>query len=786
MSYRLNYTDSTNKPEGIVVEDQSLNNTDTSLVFVGKNYPGYSQFIGENFLHLLENFAKSTPPINPIVGQLWYDKGDNTSIASSRPPQLKIYDGTNWTEAGNIKKSKLKPTVENSVVGDLWVDSSSQQLYLFSGTNWILVGPQFSEQNLSGFKVEEIYDRNDVLRIIISILIEEERIAVISKNEFIPKTIIFGFPVIKAGITLTTVVDKKYWGVSEKAESLIIGNTVVPASNFLRSDTASTTNFSFNVRNSSGINFGESLETSFISNNLGTFIRQKTDRPIIFQITNSSVLNDVLKITKDNRVGINVDPKEALDVNGNILTNGIIKTTNLSSNSIDTLGGAQIRGNIIASGNENSFLGEIEVGSDNVAKSILYPKVNNRLDLGKNERRFRTIYAERIEADSIGKPESPITVVGNIIGSASNASKLTTSRSFSITGEITSTTSQFFNGESDVVLTAAINEKIITDRQETFISTVNDYILIYNQNTSLRKLRKSTFLSGFGFTPIGSIMQYAGLVAPPDWLLCDGSEVSITQYQKLFNVIGNTYKPVSLLNGLNTFGLPDFRGRIPLGIENMDNNRLMSVDITATNVTRLPVPVGSLSAIFEIPIANINKILNGVSFQIGRIITESGLLENNEPVRIISIQTIGNDVLKITVSCQEQTVGLPETSNLTIKTVSLLDSGGSLPDIPRVPDATSLGLVGGKNSVTLNLSNIPDHEHNLTGDQGTQFYAINDSNTSPPDTGGFLAQGPSANSDAQYLPTSGKIDTTGLLSQPFNIMNPYLVINYIIYAGGTS
>lgn len=106
MSYKINFTDTIANPSGITVEDQSLNNTDTDLVFVGKNFPGYSQYIGENFLHLLENFAKNTPPQNPVKGQLWYDTG---TLVNPARPQLKVYDGTTWTEAGNIKKSLVQP-----------------------------------------------------------------------------------------------------------------------------------------------------------------------------------------------------------------------------------------------------------------------------------------------------------------------------------------------------------------------------------------------------------------------------------------------------------------------------------------------------------------------------------------------------------------------------------------------------------------------------------------------------------------------------------------------------
>jgi microcystin-dependent protein len=49
--------------------------------------------------------------------------------------------------------------------------------------------------------------------------------------------------------------------------------------------------------------------------------------------------------------------------------------------------------------------------------------------------------------------------------------------------------------------------------------------------------------------------------APQDWLLCDGSMVNINQYQTLYSLIGTTYGG----NGVTTFGLPDMRGRLPVG-----------------------------------------------------------------------------------------------------------------------------------------------------------------------------------------------------------------------------
>ena len=113
MAYTLDRTDSVNYPS-ITVEDQTVN-LETSIAFVGKNFPGYSKYIGENFLHMLENFAKSTAPTNPVIGQLWYD---TNTIANPPQPQLKVYDGVAWVAAGNVKKSTVAPS--SAAIGDLW------------------------------------------------------------------------------------------------------------------------------------------------------------------------------------------------------------------------------------------------------------------------------------------------------------------------------------------------------------------------------------------------------------------------------------------------------------------------------------------------------------------------------------------------------------------------------------------------------------------------------------------------------------------------------------------
>ena len=74
--------------------------------------------------------------------------------------------------------------------------------------------------------------------------------------------------------------------------------------------------------------------------------------------------------------------------------------------------------------------------------------------------------------------------------------------------------------------------------------------------------------------PAGSVIPYAGTSAPTGFLFCDGSAVSRTTYATLFAAISTTYGSG---DGSSTFNLPDLRGRVVAGKDNMggsSQNRL--------------------------------------------------------------------------------------------------------------------------------------------------------------------------------------------------------------------
>lgn len=69
--------------------------------------------------------------------------------------------------------------------------------------------------------------------------------------------------------------------------------------------------------------------------------------------------------------------------------------------------------------------------------------------------------------------------------------------------------------------------------------------------------------------PIGSIMPYPKATAPENWLICDGSAVSRTDYSELFSAIGTTF---GAGDGSTTFNLPNFKGKVPVGLDAEDTD----------------------------------------------------------------------------------------------------------------------------------------------------------------------------------------------------------------------
>lgn len=70
--------------------------------------------------------------------------------------------------------------------------------------------------------------------------------------------------------------------------------------------------------------------------------------------------------------------------------------------------------------------------------------------------------------------------------------------------------------------------------------------------------------------PVGTIISFAGENEPESgWFICDGRELSRTEYKRLFDVIGTTYGEG---NSVTTFNIPDLRETTLVGINKNETN----------------------------------------------------------------------------------------------------------------------------------------------------------------------------------------------------------------------
>ena len=111
MSYVVNKT---NGNIVAVVEDGTVDTISTSISLVGKGTSNYGEYIAENSVKMLENFANDTEPAHPIVGQLWYNT--NTS-------NVTVYNGTEFIIP--VQQTFYSTTTNTTGTGTITVSNNS-------------------------------------------------------------------------------------------------------------------------------------------------------------------------------------------------------------------------------------------------------------------------------------------------------------------------------------------------------------------------------------------------------------------------------------------------------------------------------------------------------------------------------------------------------------------------------------------------------------------------------------------------------------------------------------
>jgi hypothetical protein len=320
MTYQINKTDGSLLAEVI---DSAVDQTATDLALIGKNVTGYGEYLNENFVKLLENFASTSEPNNPITGQVWYDTSEN---------RLKVYDGNGFRIGAGPIVSNTAPLTP--VQGDFWIDSAEDQLYFYDGIDRTLAGPIYKRvsQGKSGFEINTIADIDGNQKTVTYLWNAgsgaDNLLGIFSSHtEFTPGSLIAGFSgTIKPGFNAGTVNGFKFHARATSADALVdsLGNLVTSA-DFMLLNTNNFITGKLTISNAEPLVLGASQENAIFVSPATMQIRSNISGQD-FKITTRNGLsyNDAIFVkATDSSVGIfNNNPQATLDVGGDVIIAG--------------------------------------------------------------------------------------------------------------------------------------------------------------------------------------------------------------------------------------------------------------------------------------------------------------------------------------------------------------------------------------------------------------------------------------------------------------------------------
>lgn len=552
--------------------DNTADSANTSLVLVGKNYKGYGLFLNQNFVRLMENFAKSTAPAAPLPGQVWYNsttKRLNVNISATK--------GTldaNWKGIAGLTLSATTPATQYT--GELWYDSTNGQLKIYTGTEWRLIGPlsRLVTGN-TGAIPDTVTDAPPAnTYVILKFIIDNVLVGIWSKEEDFASDVP-GFATIRKGLNFNSTLSHKFWGTASVADNIFVGATPTPGTSFLRNDQSGTTTGSLGILNDTGLSVGVANDfNANVTSGTVTLRNVTNNRDLILSLrvgglqtpflrgNNQTGLAEVYNHPTASSPALTVATKNYVDsvtgavtgianFFGEITPNANVaytlgNTTNRWSNifSQDILVGNVYAANTFAT---TSNVAQIYLGAD------IVPTANISSNIGSAGMRIRTLNANtasltgellvgltaavggNITVTGNSTVGANLTVTGNAIVSAATPSTSTASGAVTIAGGV------------GVAGNLNVGGTIVTPTMPAGTSNTAVATTAFVVQNSI---------------PTGGIMMWSTASAPTGFLLCNGSAISRTAYAALFAVIGTTF---GVGDNSTTFNLPNYNNRTPVG-----------------------------------------------------------------------------------------------------------------------------------------------------------------------------------------------------------------------------
>lgn len=420
----------------------------TSLTFVGKNVTNFGKSQNENFLHLLENFAGLTEPVNKIKGQLWYDTSEY---------KLKFYNNGTWDALNVLDYTSTKP--QGGRQGYLWFDSANKQLYVNTGSDYSFVGPE----RVEGFGITRLVSTKitdntyfSYQHPVINITINDEVVGIISTGSFTASSGEYapGFTNIQRGINL-----KNQGSTFPIIGRTFFSNTATTALNLLNGDVGSIP-YQSNVDSTTFLPMSDnavlyangttpewkSLDNIQVSNaTTSTNLDGGVKGSIVIQTAHGTtgfvpLGTDGYILSADGALQGTGKPKwvNPLDIG--------VATANTSTNSLHLLNGAG-----------NSY---ISASTSSVASTIVERDANSE-----------------VRASAF---------IGNLQGNSDSTTKLATGRSIGLTGAVTG--SAKFDGTEDISINVepipVLPTGIITLWYGSLLDIPNGWVLCDGRNNT--------------------------------------------------------------------------------------------------------------------------------------------------------------------------------------------------------------------------------------------------------------------------------------------------------------
>lgn len=725
MTYQVRFTEITNPSKPAIVVADQTLNNQTSVTLIGKNYKGFAPVLAENLLHLLENFA--SPTDNPPANPVQGQLWyDNTQNF------LNVYDGTAWSAAGSLKKSGVAPEVISSSKGDLWVDTNNSQLYLYSGSNWLLVGPQYSAGKQTGPIVESIVDTSNVAHSVISFY----------------------------GAT-SSITDTNNYRVA-----IISKDTFTP----------------------------KSIVSGF---------------PIIQQGFNLS-LTDINSATSPSKIWGTSEKAESLVVDGvgilakNFLRGDISSTSTSPFNIRANAGlsiGSDLSFNIGVDGTSTIFYSkndgdaiDFKLKYNSITRTVMHIDASTRIGIGTDNAvplATLDVAGTVFIKDDITKPElgrlkvagtSDTTDVGGAsiqtLGGLSVTKKSTFSNDINLTGKIYITTT---SGSSAILPTTTL--------QYDIGSTTQRFRNVYAQAFV------GAFSGSFSGVLDGSVTGSAGRLASPTTFKLQGQLDSDAQafdgqtnngLLTLTTVLNETAISSQVITTVPVDGDYFLLQRPGTGLLKVSKASLQS---------NLPsMPIGAIIPFAGTSLPNGYLLCDGAEVSkttyqpLYAVIKDTYIRDTTlEPMlgygtfRLPDLRgrfALGKDSMN-------NGIQVPSISNPAQNVQTVISSANRVTDVT----ADNIGTGAGKDTATLLVRNLPNHQHTLASATNSYYSMPANQSLAATESSGNVITGniqvSTGTATAYGNPKTGTITggDTAQYGQAVDIMNPYLTINYIIFTG---